>query len=74
MLYRRFGGAMKYYEKNTLVRDIHTGAILIIIGSHFRNSTWPHKEVKRTIVYRCVEPHKPKHVYMRQHEELMEVK
>ena len=64
---------MKYYEKDTLVKDIHTGAILIIIGSHFRNSTCPHKEVKRTIIYRCIQPHEPTYVFMRQHEELIEV-
>ena len=63
---------MKYYEKDTLVKDIHTGAILIIIGSHFRNSVVG-IGIKRIIVYRCVEPHEPKHVYMRQHEELMEI-
>ena len=64
---------MKYYEKDTLVKDIRTGAILIIIGSHFRNSSWPHKLVKRTIVYRCIQPHEPTFVFMRQHDELVEV-
>ena len=62
---------MKYYEKDTLVKDIHTGAILIIIGSHF-SSQWPQK-VKKTIVYRCIQPHEPRFVFMRQHEELMEL-
>ena len=64
---------MKYYEKDTLVKDIRTGAILIIIGSHF-SSQWPHKKIKKTIVYRCIQPHEPTFVFMRQHEELMEIK
>ena len=29
--------------------------------------------VKDTIVYRCIQPHEPKYVFMRQHDELMEV-
>ena len=74
MLHRRFGGIMKYYEKDTLVKDIHTGTILIIIGSHFRNVTVHGQPTKRVIVYRCIQPHEPKYVLMRQHDEVMEVK
>ena len=64
---------MKHYRKNTLVKDVHTGTILITTGSHFRNSKCSHKEAKRTIVYHCIQPHEPKYVFMRQHEELIEV-
>lgn len=67
------GGNMKHYEKNTLVKDIHTGAILIIIGSHFRNTTIRGQRPKRTIVYRCIQPHEPAYVFMRGHDELVEV-
>ncbi len=61
---------MKHYRKNTLVKDVHTGTILITTGSHFRNS---YKKKNRTIVYHCIQPHEPKYVFMRQHEELIEV-
>ena len=68
------GEHMKYYEKDTLVKDIHTGAILIIIGSHFRNVTIYGQPTKRVIVYRCIQPHEPKYVLMRHHDDVMEVK
>ena len=64
---------MKHYEKNTLVKDIHTGAILIIIGSHFRNTTIRGHRPTSTIVYRCIQPHEPAYVFMRGHDELVEV-
>jgi len=63
---------MKYYEKNTLVKDKRTGAILLIIGSHFRTETI-RIPIRRVIVYRCIQPHEPKYVFMRQHDELTEV-
>lgn len=62
------------FKKNTLVQDIHTGRIFIVISSAYKNIRVSGRPVKRTLMYKCIEPHAPQFAQIRLQDDLREVK